>query len=581
MPDIPKNNFFTLALGLITGDDRLTLTKNALKRHGIKNFEVIILYIKSIRMRGYKRFYDLTIELGESQKRVVALVGPNGCGKSSVFDAMLYRITSFAGRIGQSRTEKDYKYHSLLQEPAYRASTNIEIVFSNGDFNNIFFQFKEAGKEKSLFSFRSSFRYNSNLQIKESKAVNEILNNDYGASTASDLDQRIEENYRRLLGKFNKYRDDNDLRPSEARNHIIGELNQALEKCLDLKISGLGNIESDEGTLYFKKGDSDRQFEYNVLSAGEKETVDILLDLYLRKDSYTDSIYIIDEPELHLNTSAQRALLIEINKMVPPGCQIWLATHSIGFLRALQDELKNDAQIIHFNPKNRWAAQAYTLCPIVPSRAIWQNIFSTALDDLSNLICPEIIVYCEGRAEPHHIDGSERGLDAKVLNKIFAHNYPDVLFVSSGGNTELDQRSEIAIAILSKIFPELQILVLKDRDVASGRETNEATRQQYLAHNPSSHRMLKRFEIENYLYDKEVLKKYCKYNTFAFDEDKYDASFTDISNQNLKDSTGIVKNCCNITVSINAEQFKCNLADCIDESMAVYLELEDVIFKQT
>ena len=47
-----------------------------------------------------------------------------------------------------------------------------------------------------------------------------------------------------------------------------------------------------------------------------------LLDLYLRKDEYTDSIYIVDEPELHLNTAIQRKLLIEINKMVPVNCQI-------------------------------------------------------------------------------------------------------------------------------------------------------------------------------------------------------------------------------------------------------------------
>lgn len=51
------------------------------------------------------------------------------------------------------------------------------------------------------------------------------------------------------------------------------------------------------------KDDTTNAFEYNVLSSGEKEVVDILLDLYLRKDEYTDSIFIIDEPELHLNTA--------------------------------------------------------------------------------------------------------------------------------------------------------------------------------------------------------------------------------------------------------------------------------------
>ena len=298
---------------------------------------------------------------------------------------------------------------------------------------------------------------------------------------------------------------DNDCRPSEAKAHIIGELNNAVSNCLKIKVDNLGNIEAGQGTFFFKKDDTTNAFEYNVLSSGEKEVVDILLDLYLRKDEYTDSIFIIDEPELHLNTAIQRKLLIEINKMVPENCQIWVATHSIGFLRALQDELNEVSQIIEFKEDNKWASQAYTLTPMVKSRNNWRNLFETALDDLTGLVSPKCIVYCEGRAEPTRT-GGERGFDAAVFNSIFGEKYPDTLFISSGGNTELDQRSEIAISILSKVFSDVEILVLKDRDMASGKDTTEADRQMYLSNNPQNHRVLNRFEIENYLYDKEVLK---------------------------------------------------------------------------
>ena len=54
------------------------------------------MQIKKIQLKnGYKRFYDLTIDLGENPKRIVALVGANGCGKSSVFDGMLYLNSGF------------------------------------------------------------------------------------------------------------------------------------------------------------------------------------------------------------------------------------------------------------------------------------------------------------------------------------------------------------------------------------------------------------------------------------------------------------------------------------------------------
>lgn len=379
------------------------------------------MFIKKIQMKDYKRFHDLTIDLGERPKRIIALVGPNGCGKSSVFDAMLYWNRGKNLQVGQNNL-KDFHYHSLHQDREYNYYNDcINIEFVEGNNQEIIQKLREEGKGNTIFSFRSSFRYNSNLNIKQTKAVDDILKNREGASSASDMDQRIEPDYRRLLAKYNNIMNEKDLKPSQAKQLVISELNDAIEKCLDLQISSIGNIESDRGTLYFKKKDSDIEFEYNVLSAGEKEVVDILLDLYLRKDYYDNSIYIIDEPELHLNTAIQRNLINEINKMVPQNCQIWVATHSIGFLRALQNELKEISQVIYFKPENKWASETYTLTPKKLSRVEWKEIFSTALDDLSELICPKTIIFCEGKPKPNK-DKSEAGLDAYVYNEIFSKN---------------------------------------------------------------------------------------------------------------------------------------------------------------
>ena len=167
-----------------------------------------------------------------------------------------------------------------------------------------------------------------------------------------------------------------------------------------------------------------------------------------------------------------------------------------------------------------------------------------------------------------------------MYNTIFGEKYPETLFISSGGNTELDQRSDIAISILSKVFSGVEILVLKDRDMASGKVTTESDRQDYLNNNPTNHRVLKRFEIENYLFDKEVLKNYCAKNEKTFDETTYDTFVTDIVNQHVKDQVGVIKNCCGIVGSINPEKFKKNLASYIDSSMGVYSELEAVIFNR-
>lgn len=534
--------------------------------------------LKKIQLKnGYKRFFDLTIDLGDNPKRIVALVGPNGCGKSSVFDGMLFHNNAYGGNIG-NKPAKDHNYHSMNQTPNYDYQ-NVIIEFDSGEFLKVFQEKQKTGKEKTLFSLRSPYRYNSSLKVKQSKATSEIRLNNYGATTSSDLDDKMEENYRRLNIKYNKFLNQQDCKPSEAKAKIIGDLNSALTNCLDLEIYSIGNIEANQGTIYFKKKDHPSEFEFNVLSSGEKEVVDILLDLYLRQEEYNDSIFIIDEPELHINTAIQRKLLIEINKLIGANCQIWIATHSIGFLRALQEDLKSECQIIQFDSEKKWASEAQVLNPIKKSIGNWKNIFETALDDLTGLVSPKRLIYCEGKDKPGS-NGLEKGFDAKVFNNIFGEKYHDTLFISSGGNTELDQRSQIALALLTKVFSDIEILVLKDRDMASGKSTGEKERLLYLKNNPDNHRVLNRWEIENYLYDKEVLKKYCAENGLDFDEETYDKIVTDINDQNLKDITGRIKNMCNIVGSINPEKFKLSLSELITEDMIVFKEFEKVIFNR-
>lgn len=211
--------------------------------------------------------------------------------------------------------------------------------------------------------------------------------------------------------------------------------------------------------------------------------------------------------------------------------------------------------------------------------SVWRELFEVALDDLTQLVSPRQIIYCEGRDRPGQ-NGRERGFDAKVLNSIFSEKYPHTLFVSSGGNTELDQRSAIAIAILSKVFPTVEILVVKDRDMASGQFTTESDRQKYLRENPANHRVLKRWELENYLFDKNVLSKYCRNSGLSFNEAGYDAEVTDIMNDNIKDRVNTVKSFCGVSANANTENFKIELARLITSDMAVFAELEACVFSR-
>jgi len=332
-----------------------------------------LMKIKKIQLKnGYKRFFDLTVDLGEEPKRIVALVGPNGCGKSSVLDGMLFHHNAH-GQIG-NKGNKDHRYHSMLGTPNYNHQ-NVSIEFVEGPYQEVRLVKKKSGKENTMFSFRSPYRYNSNLNVTQSQATPEMRLNNYGATTATDLDDKMEQNYRRLYVFYNKYLNEQNCRPSEAKEKIIGDLNASIEHCLDLKISNIGDIEASRGSLFFSKPDHPNEFDFNVLSSGEKEVVDLLLDLYLRRDDYDDTIFLFDEPELHISTAIQKNLLHEIDRLVGENCQIWLTTHSIGFLRSIQEELNEKCQIIHFRTEDKLGSTPCILEPMKTSRANCETYF--------------------------------------------------------------------------------------------------------------------------------------------------------------------------------------------------------------
>ena len=182
------------------------------------------------------------------------------------------------------------------------------------------------------------------------------------------------------------------------KQEILDRLNSILEKVLDIRISSLGNItKPNEGQLYFEKGKS-KKFPYENLSSGEKEVIDILINLVIKERHFDDTVYCIDEPELHISTAIQRKLLVEIFKIIPNNCQLWIATHSIGFLRALQDELKNETSVIDFS--NHDFDEQIVLGPMKQTRNNWKKVFATALEDLTGLVAPKKLIYCEGRIDP-------------------------------------------------------------------------------------------------------------------------------------------------------------------------------------
>jgi len=421
--------------------------------------------------------------------------------------------------------------------------------------------------DKKSFYIRSAYRFTSKLKVDSIKAQPDIIDDHNRPYSSNALDSRMQGNYERLLSQLLHEFEQGNKTGTEFKKEFLENINKILKNILDVKISSLGNVGDGKGQLFFEKENS-KDFPYENLSSGEKEVVDIIIDLVIKTPNFNDTVYCIDEPELHLNTAIQRTLIIEIEKLIPDDCQLWVATHSIGFLRALQQELKDKSQILDFSEKDYFNG-ACEIKPITTTRKNWQRIFQTALEDLTGLLSPKKIIYCEGRQDPSPTSG-EQGLDADIYNEIFAEEYNDTLFVSSGGGGTVEKNASLALKVLGKAFTDVQLYLLKDRDTVS-----DSARQSFLD-SDQSHRMLIRREIENYLFDKEILAKFCSQKSTRFDTTRYDSKITDINQQDLKPIQQEIKASCGASCSV--ADFKRDLAKLISNDTQIYKDLSGAIF---
>lgn len=507
--------------------------------------------IKSITLKNFKRFTSLNLNLGDNPKKIIALIGPNGCGKSSIFDAFDAKFSIDALNIYKRDAEFYKKYSAITpilsqsSDYNYREYNSIEIITHP----------QEQIFDKTSLYIRTAHRFTPSLNITNIRSLDPVVNDQNRPQKTIDIDGRLKETYERLLGEFFNDMYDQDITGKDWVRSKIKDINDVLSKVLDIEISFLGNPTDGRGKLYFNKGES-KNFPYDLLSAGEKEVLNLLLDLKVKTRTYTNTIFCIDEPELHLNTSIQRKLLIELEKLINDNCQLWVATHSIGFMRALQDMKQDQYSVIDMS--NIDFDKHVDLLPMAINHNTWRDIFSTALDDLSALIAPKTIIYCEGS-----LDNS---LDEMLFNQIFGDK-KDCLFVSATNKEELKRCAFLALRIINKVFTsKVKLIGLVDKDDDS--QLIQKLGFQII--------QLARREFENYLYDYEIFNK-------AFPGQLRDIEYTkiigDIQNDRVKDKeqqlmgqVGFKYN------SKNKKKFKCKLATQMSSETKIYQQLENEIF---
>ena len=445
--------------------------------------------IKRVHLKNYKRFTELTIAELPETTRLVVLVGPNGTGKSSVFDSFLLKAKAAANNYRLSGDTEDYYDKVAQSRTTHQVASRVGIEF-HGDGEGVV-------DWKSAFQVRSAYRNEADFRITNVRTVRSA-DAEPPIARIIDPDESVSKNYERIVWK--RLQDLDKDAPEEVtigqyRRESLGDLQKAMRGLFsdpDLLLQDFGGIQG--GSFRFSKGNV-ADFHYKNLSGGEKAAFDVLLDVFVKRDEAKQAVFCIDEPELHVATALQGPLIGSILELLREPSQLWVATHSIGIVREAYRMLRErPGEVVFLDFSERDFDDSVTMTPSTPNRAFWENMYEVALDDLSSLVAPQRVFICEGSTTKH-----VKAFDARCYSRLFADEFSDTLFISQGGSGEVI-RSEHLVAILKAVASGIDVAKLIDRDDMTDEERSKTIAQGI--------RVLRRRELEEYLYDPEVLRTF-------------------------------------------------------------------------
>jgi predicted ATPase len=438
----------------------LSFFQNWLKKQVIE-----IMFVKKLQFKNFKRFSDLTIDLSGLPKppKLVLMIGSNGSGKSSLFDGFeaLSAPVKDGGKFNYDGSLLSYYAKNHAEPFGISLSTTIGKATVDGDLSNMTYDRKGALNHIHHFYGRSSLRQ-----------IPRLTRTNFGQTTLSftrdedrppiyiERDNRFENDVENIV-KFiieDIFKEDAQSR-SEILNKYVLPLNKAFRNIFGenkatslLFVSITPPVDNTTAEILFKKGSS--IIHYDLLSSGEKEVFNILINLLSRKGLYQDTIYFLDELDLHLNTTLQHNLLKEITEnWIPEGCQLWTASHSLGFIEyANHTEL---ATIIDFDDLDYDSPQI-----LYPQPKNELEVFEVAVPEetLLKIFKGQKIIYCENQNDEYY---QLLGLNKKIF--VGVRDAADVFLLSKNqksfyGLRDRDYLTDLEIKKIRKEFSNLFIL---------------------------------------------------------------------------------------------------------------------------
>lgn len=452
--------------------------------------------ISNIHLINFKRFTDLWIRDIPASSKLVLLIGSNGSGKSSLFDAFGFVDAAFKQDVVKDQAFWDY-FKKKAQTPLsvrIRYADGSEIRVGEGDL-------APMPLRPHAFYGRTSFRQIPRLTrtaLGQGQGFDLYKDSDR-PKFFIERDQRFENDIEKITEIILKDFFRSGKTGEQIRQTYIEPINLALQR-----IFGSGNgtklqlieiippLDGKVAQITFGKGES--EIHYNCLSAGEKEIFNLLINLLIRMPLYKDTVYFLDEMDLHLNTKIQYRLLQEVvENWIPEGCQLWTATHALGFIEYAKQS--PTASIVDFDDLDFDLPRV-----LLPEPKDNPDIYEIAVSKefLPALFRDMRLCFVENKDKEYY---ASIGL-------------PGIVFISDNNRNGVFHKTRTG---------DYQGIV--DRDFLSDDDIKQIRK------NYPNLTVLHYYSIENYLYHPDNLEEYYFSKNQKFDKQVYIKQLTEAKNQ--------------------------------------------------
>lgn len=370
------------------------------------------MFIDKITVRNFRPFSDqdppftmhLNVPNGTEGSGLTAIVGENGCGKSSLLDAIALPLVAYkAEAVSIDDFNNEAEGMQVLIDS--QSPFTVRGTMPKAEFQATGFEFKANLRARNTKAYLSSLVVSDQLYVPKdptkpkagSPDLRMSVNNPYVGSRFSENEVLLlgeKSTYQTRRGTFNSTRFDRLMEDFDFQyfggsgfpadlNSRLGDVlasadNTFLQEAIDrfetcsgyrLALNLTNNVRPFQGAFFAMAKEGCRQIPLNQLGSGYEMMFALLLGASLSKQAGKQLICLVDEPELHLHPAAQEsfvAFLIELSK----DNQVIIASHSPLLVKQLMRRNGVAVQVLYSDGSARIRRISERVLPYVSSNEV-------------------------------------------------------------------------------------------------------------------------------------------------------------------------------------------------------------------